>query len=199
MYTPYPRVTTGNVQTTLDSSPKNTLGCVWSPPPSANQVFSTTAGSSTPGFGAQPVFKYVYYNSTTNPTPVAAPAPVYYTDESFTQVSGNAAEAYFTTMGACVAGYLMPNTTAISGLTAAQLNQSYCWIQVAGFLAGAYAPTTSTNPGQGSSILGLTTGNWASQVINTATAQKVLALQWTAIANNACDILIAGDTTFWGS
>lgn len=200
-YLPYARVSSGNVQTTLDSSAKNTLGGLYAVPAPfpTTAVFSTTSGSSTSGYGAPPIFKYVYYNSTTNPTPVAAPAPVYYTDESFTTVSGNAAEAYFTTQGACVAGYLMPNTTAYSGLTSTILNQSYCWIQVAGFLSGAYNPTTSTNPGQGSLITGLTTGNWASQVINTATALKVLALQWTAIANSVCDVVVNGDTTFWGS
>lgn len=204
MYTPYVRISSGNVQTTLDTSARNTLGAIYSPPPSSTAVFSTTATSSTAGYAAQPVFKYVYYNSTTNPAPVAAPAPVYYTDESFTQVSGNAAEAYFTTVGACVAGYLMPNTTAYSGLTATILNQSYCWIQIGGLLQGAYGTFASGTPGQGNVIYGATTGNWAQIVNNASTASaanvsRVLAVQWTAVANSLCDVLVNGDSTFWGS
>lgn len=197
MYTPYFRISSGfNPQTTLDNTPKNALGSIYSPP--VNEGLAVT----TKGYGAQPVFKYVYYNSTTNPTPVAAPAPVYYTDESFTTVSGNAAESYSNGTGAtgvAIAGYLMPNTTALTGLTAAQLNQSYVLIQIAGLLVGAYAPTTATGPGVGSLIVGSASGNWASTVITTTTALRVLGVQWTAIASSACDVLVSGLQPFWGS
>lgn len=193
-YLPYPRVTTGNIFTTLDAAIKNTVGGVWAIPANAGLV------PTSKGYGAQLVVKYVYYNSTTNPAPVAASAPVYFTDESFTTVSGNAAEAFFTTGGACCAGYLAPNTTAISGLTPTQLNQSYCFIVIGGLLAGAYAPTTATGPGAGSYIVGATTGNWTS-IVNTtqAASTRTLAVQWTAIASAACDVLVGGDSTFWGS
>lgn len=193
MYTPYPRVTTGNVQTVLDAVAKNAIGSIWSPPANLG------APLSTKGLGAQPVYKYVYYNSTTNPTPVAAPAPVYYTDETFTTVTGNAAEAFITTGGASIAGYLMPNSTAISGLTAAQLNQSYVFIQIGGLLVGAYAPTVTTTPAAGNVIVGAATGNWASTVVAvSAAASRQLGFQWTAIASAACDVLVDGDC-FWGS
>lgn len=193
MYQPYVRISNGdNVLTTLDAAARNPVGCIYSPPAGMGLPLSTV------GLGAQPVYKYVYYNSTTNPAPVAAPAPVYYTDESFTTVSGNAAEAFFTTSGACIAGYLMPNTTAISGLTAAQLNQSYCFIQVGGLLAGAYAPTTTTAAGQGNYIYGATTGNFTS-IVNSSIVGRVLGVQWTAIASGKCDVLVGGYQSFWGS
>lgn len=207
MYTPYYRVSSGNVQTTLDPTARNTLGALYSPPPSASAVFSTTAGSSTPGFGAQPVYKYVYFYDAAalTGTMQAAPAPVYYIDESFTTVTGNAADAYFTTGGACIAGYLMPNTTALgTSLTGAnwylQLSQSYVHMAIGGLVQNCYAPTTQTNPGQGAYIVGSTTGSWASTVVSDAgNNERVLGLQWTAIASSLCDVLIGADGVYWGS
>ena len=202
MYTPYIRITTGNVQTVLDNVAKNPIGCIYSPP------VNMGAPLTTKGLGAQPVFKYVYYNSTSNPMPVAAPAPVYYTDETFTTVSGNAAEAYSAgtgITGVAIAGYWMPNTTSITGLsnvtsaTTQQVNQSYGFIQIAGFLAGAWAPTTATGPGIGSFITGLAAGSWASVVNTTIIAGRQLGIQFSAIASSVCDVLVAGYTPFWGS
>jgi len=209
----YPRF--ANPQTQLDSSAKNQLGTVYSVPPGvysnvsgvSTPVFSTTAGSSTAGFGAPSVFKYVYFYdaSALTGTMQNAPAPVYWIDESFTTITGNAADAYYTAGGACVAGYLMPNTTALGTSNTgaqwyAQLSQSYVWIQTAGFLSQAYAPTTQTSAGQGNYIYGATTGSWAS-IVNTSVANssRVLGIQWTAIASSLCDVLVGGYTTFWGS
>lgn len=194
MYQPYVRISTGNLFTALDNNPLNPVGAIYAPPPNQSLAQSTVGG------GAPPVVKYVQYKSTTQPTPQAAPAPVYYTDESFTTVSGNAAEAFFTTGGACVAGYLLPNTTSVSTLTAAILQSCYCFIQIGGLLKGAYAPTTTTGAGTGSYITGLTTGNNTSLVNTTiAASSRVLGIQWSAIASSACDVLVGGLTTFWGS
>lgn len=208
-YLPYAKVSTGNVQTTLDAAAKNPIGGLYAPPVPypTTATFSTTAAASTSGYGAPPIFKYVYFYDAAalTGTMQAAPAPVYYIDESFTTVTGNAADAYYTTGGACVAGYLMPNTTALgtSNTGAAwylQLSQSYVWIQIAGFLPGAYAPTTLTGAGQGSQIYGASTGSWTS-IVNTtlAASSRTLAIQWTAIASSACDVLVGGDGAFWGS
>jgi hypothetical protein len=195
MYTPYVRISSGNVTTTLDASARNTLGCIYSPPP------PTTAVTSAKGYGAQPVFKYVYYNSTANPAPVAAPAPVYWTDESFTTVTGVTTEAYSAgtgVTGVAIAGYLMPNTTALSTLTAAQLNQSYVWIQIGGLLVGAYAPTAGA-AAIGNFITGLGAGNWTSTSAATITAGRQLGVQYSAVVSSACDVLVSGLQVFWGS
>ena len=211
MYGPYARF--ANPQTQLDPTAKNALGFVYAAPWGLNpstgsgQVFSTTAGSSTPGFGAPGVFKYVYFYDAgaLTGTLQAAPAPVYWIDESFTTVTGNAANAYSTIGGASIAGYLMPNATALgTNMTGAQwygqLSQSYCWIQVAGFLSGALAPTTQTSAGIGNAIAGLTTGSWTSIVNTTVAASgRLLGIQMSTIANSACDVLVGGNTTFWGS
>jgi hypothetical protein len=99
----------------------------------------------------------------------------------------------------------MPNATALgTNMTGAQwygqLSQSYCWIQVAGFLSGALAPTTQTAAGIGNAIAGLTTGSWASVVATTVPASgRLLGVQMSSISNSACDVLVGGATTFWGS
>lgn len=194
MYTPYVRISNGNnPYTTLDATARNPLGSIYAAP--VNEGLAVT----TKGYGAQPVIKYVYYNSTTNPTPVAFPAPVYWTDESFTTVSGNAAEAFTTTGLVAVAGYLLPNTASISGLTAAQLNQSYCFIQIGGLLVGGYAPGSTAI---GDTIIGIASGNFVAARLGAGTAatSRPFGTALTAIASGVADILLGGSySTFWGS
>lgn len=193
MYNPFPRVSTGSMFTVLDATARNPVGSIWSPPANLGLPLSTK------GLGAQPVVKYLYYNSTTNPTPVAGPAPVYYTDETFTTVSGAAQDAFITTSGVSIAGYLMPNTTAISGLTAAELNTSYVFVQIGGLLSGAWGPTGGT-AAVGAFITGTaTTGSWASTVPAAAANVRCLGFQLTAVVSSLCDVLVGGDSTFWGS
>ena len=210
MYTPYVRF--ANPFTQLDVTAKNTPGTIYSPPPGtftatgAGPVFSTTAVGSTAGYGAPGVFKYVYFYDASALTGTAqiAPAPVYWIDESWTTVTPNAADAWVTTGGVAIAGYWMPNTTALgTSLTAAnwylQMIQSYGWIQIAGFASQVLQPT-----GGGAAtdyIVGSTTGSWASTAQTTApaTGQRLLAVQLTAAVATLCDVLVAGGSTFWGS
>ena len=49
---------------------------------------------------------YFYDAAALTGTAQVAPAPVYWIDESFTTVTPNAADAYYTTTGACVARLL---------------------------------------------------------------------------------------------
>lgn len=190
MYSNYVRVTTGALNTVLDVNPANAVGTLYSPP--INQAGVTTAA----GYAAQPVVKYLQYKSTSLPTPVAGAAPVYYTDASFTTVSGNAAEGFVTAGGLFVAGYLLVNTTSVSTLTAAILQLSYVWVQVGGYLPNAWAPTTT--PGVGNVITGLATGNWASAGLAAATPLRTIGYQLTAAASSLCTVLVEG-SSFWGS
>jgi hypothetical protein len=198
LYGAYQRITTGNVRTTIDSStvplngpPRQPLGTIYSPP--INVGLATTTGQ-----GAPPIYKYVQYQSTANPAVVAAPAPVYYTDETFTVVSGVFTESFLGAAGS-IAGYLMPNSTDYSGLTAALLNGNWVWIQIGGYLKGAYAPTAGTNA-VGTTIIG-STGNWTSTAVavGTAPSSRVLGMELTAVASAACDVLVGTYSTFWGS
>ena len=207
MYTPYVRFS--NPTTQLDNAAKNALGAIYAPPspyPSTGNL-SVTTGQSAAGYGAPPVFKYVYFNAAAAPSAQIAPSPVYWADESFTTVTPDAAAAFFVTGGAMVAGYWMPNSTAL-GLSAvntaaiigATFQQSYGWIQIAGFLPGALVPSTLGSDAAGNAIQGLTTGSWASTSNAALQASgRVLGIQLHASASSLVDVLVAGYTTFWGS
>lgn len=200
MYNPYTRFS--NFFTQLDTTAKNTLGAIYSPP-------ANPTGIVAAGYGAQPVYKYVFYNSTINPAPEIAPAPVYWADETFTVVTGQATEAYQPTAntipnGASGAGYLGPNTTGYVGLTAAILNQSYCWIQVGGLLPGAFEPTTQTSTTFANPIFGVGSGAWTSACNTTITnSTRAFGVLWGTIGasgNGTVDVLVGGyPGVFWGS
>ena len=166
-------------------------------------VTSTTTGATSlqanPS-GSPAIFMLVQYLSTSaittaNLTTAAAPAPVYWTDNTFTTVTGITTEGIGgTTLGLNVpAGYLMVNTVSLPGLTAAQVLGAQLLIQVSGYLKGGYAPTAGTNA----------IGNWAVPLAGTFTSTGVAAAtgsayqsfgrQLTAVASGLCDILVGTD------
>ena len=151
-------------------------------------------------YGAPAIYMLVKYLSTSalttaNLTTAGAPAPVWWTDETFTTVSGISTEAIGgTTLGLNFpAGYLMVNTVDIPNLTAAQVLGAQLLIQVSGYLKGGYAPTAGTNA----------IGNWAVPLAGTFTSTGVAAAtgsayqsfgrQLTAVASGLCDILVGTD------
>ena len=151
-------------------------------------VIDTTAANA---FGSPAIYMLVKYQSTANPAPVGAPAPVYWTDTTFSQVTGVESEGIVTPQG--VAGYLMVNTTDLPSLTATTLNGGLCLIQVAGYLKGAYNPTSGV-PAAGVWIVG-SAGNWTSAVVASGTAPgyRTLGVQLTAVASGVCDVLVNSD------
>jgi len=160
---------------------------------------SVNATAANPS-GAPAIYMLVQYLSTSaittaNLTTVAAPAPVYWTDETYTTVTGISSEGLGLNF---VAGYMLLNTTTgvgLSGtaLTAALLLGSQMLIQVAGYLKGAYAPTTGTQ-GVGNWIEGVA-GTLVSQsvVAGTAPGYRTLGVQATAVASGLCDVLVNCD------
>ena len=125
-----------------------------------------------------------------------APAPVYWTDNTFTPVTGITTEALGgTTLGlAFPAGYLMVNTTDLTTLTAAQLVGAQVLIQVAGYLKGAYCSGTSA-PGIGSWIVPVA-GTLSSNSIaaGSTTTYQPFGRQLTAlVSTNYCDVLVGCD------
>ena len=158
------------------------------------RYFGVANSSAVNPSGAPAIFMLVKYQSTGKPAPVAGPAPVYWVDETYTTVTGVTSEALCTLNGA--AGYLMPNTTDIPGLTDAMLEGSLCLIQIGGQLSGAYGPTGGT-AGVGNLIVPIA-GNWTSQgVVQSATAGGVacrsLGVQTTALASGLCNVLVNSD------
>jgi acetyltransferase-like isoleucine patch superfamily enzyme len=102
-------------------------------------------GSASAGGGSNPVFRYVRYNPTASQAIKTGPTLVYWKDTTFTTVTGLVSEALSVN---AVAGWLLYNTTTLSTATAAQINGNFCWLQVGGYLPGAWVTTGPTAGGQ---------------------------------------------------
>jgi hypothetical protein len=190
VYVGYSKVSTGgNPFTTVDTrdttkpnnNAQNMLGDLYFVPPNA----ALPPGN---GGGAGLVLKYVRYQSTTNAAVVAGPAPVYFTDQTFQTVSGTSTEGFAGLNS--VAGLLLPNSTSISGLTAALLNGNFVWIAVAGWVAGCIAPGSTV---AGDAIIAAA-GNFtpARVAANTAPTNKLLGWATSAVSSGLCNILLDG-------
>lgn len=145
-------------------------------------------------FGAPGYFMLVYYQSTANPAPATAPAPVYWTDNTYTTVTGVESESLLGLNG--IAGYLMVNTTDNPQLTATLLNgtaanPSQVIIQVGGYLTGGVAPAATV---AGDWILGKA-GNFVPDRIASGTAPgyRTFGVAATAVASGLANILLNCD------
>ena len=184
----YCKISSGNVFTTLDTrdttklnnAAQNALGDLYAIP--NNQA---TIGN---GQGSNLIVKYVRYLSTANPAVVAGPAPVYWTDQTFTTVSGVSTEGYAGVNS--VAGLLCLNSASYSGLTAAILNGNFCFVAVSGWVAGCIAPGSTA---AGDAIIGAA-GNFtpARVAANTAPTNKLIGWATSAIVSSLCNILLDG-------
>jgi hypothetical protein len=166
----------------------NPLGTLWtSPSPSQSSTVLATTG----GYGCFTTYKYVRYNSTANPAMVAGPAPVYYTDETFTVVSGVFTEGIVSTTGSAnsIAGFLLPNTGSVagvglgSGVSATLLNGNFVWIAVEGFVPSCYLAAGA----QSNSIMGAS-GNFTTAV--TTGVNRPCGIVWGAVTSNIGDVLV---------
>lgn len=204
----YPVISTGNLYTAIDtyqpsaSSTQQVIQQTYPPYPNGaynlpGQAYlapvSTFGLLGQKGQGAPLVVRYVRYNSTANPALVAAPAPVYWTDETMTTVSGAGSEAAFGI--ASLAGWLLPNTTSVSGLTAAGLNGNWCFIAVSGFIPGAISITSAA---AGGVLIGNTGANFTPATIapGTAITTPSFARVLTAVSGGLSDILVQCDWTY---
>jgi hypothetical protein len=153
--------------------------------------------------GAPPVVKYVRYLSQNNPSLLAYPGAVYYTDSTCTTVTGYSSEVFGTvanyatqTWANAGAGWLLYNSTA-SGLTGAAsataLNGNWCWIQVGGLLPGAAAVSSTVI---GDSLSASITSAQSFTVVRTAagTANPYinhLGVAWSGLSTNTtCDVMV---------
>jgi hypothetical protein len=142
--------------------------------------------------------KYLSTSATTlaNWQTANAPAPVYWTDNTFTTVTGITTEGIGgTTLGLNFpAGYLMVNYASAPKLTLAQLLGGYVFVQVAGYLKGAYNALSGT-AGIGNWIEPYA-GTFSSQYIvssTTAPTYQPFGRQLTAVASSMCDVLVNCD------
>jgi hypothetical protein len=198
------QIDTGNVQTycwnptNSPIQPYANVGEIQVPGQRYVGVTNTTPGNP---YGSPAVYMLVQYLPTSATTLANwrtpnAPAPVYWTDNTFTTVTGITTEGIGgTSLGLNFpAGYLMLNYAAAPKLTLAQLLGGYVFIQVAGYLKGAYTPTVVTGAGIGASIVGVA-GTFSSSTIaaGTAATYQPFGRQLTAIASSLCDVLVGSD------
>jgi len=164
------------------------------------RYFGVNNKTPTNPSGSPAIFMLVQYLSTSaittaNLTTAAAPAPVYWTDNTFTTVTGITTEALgATNLGlAFPACFLMVNTTALTTLTAAQLVGAQCLIQVGGYLKGAYM-SSSANAGIGAWIVPVA-GTLSSAFIaaGSSTTYQPFGRQLTALTSGLCDVLVGCD------
>jgi hypothetical protein len=200
-----PKVTTGNVRTTFDPftpSPgattpgptpnpfnglANPLGTIFQDQGGADGVSGTTTQLPV---GCAAVYKYVLYKSTANPALLAFPAPVYYTDNTFTIVTGKASEAVGTA-ASFPAGLMMINSTDLTTITATILNNggngSGVWICINGFVKGAAAPAATV---AGDMLVGSADFAWARSTAFAA-GTIVAARSLTALSGSQSDQQVA--------
>jgi hypothetical protein len=158
------------------------------------RYFGVTNTSPANPFGGPGIFQLVYYQSTGNPVPQSAPAPVYWVDANMTTVTGVESESLLGLQG--IAGYLMLNTTSLPTLTAALLNgtaanPSQVIIQVAGVLIGGIAPAATV---AGDWIIG-NTGNWTPARVaqGTAPGYATYGRAISAVSGGLANILLNCD------
>lgn len=145
-------------------------------------------------FGSPAIYQLVKVLATSAVTLAAftaagAPAPVYWTDITYTTVTPIMSEG-LNGNAQSVAGYLMPNTTALPNLTLAQILGAQCLIQVAGYLPGAWGPTTT--PGINNNIVG-SAGSFTSTASAAAPATTKLGIQLSAAAAGLVNVLVTSD------
>jgi hypothetical protein len=168
----------------------NPLGSLYFQPAPAQ---NTIALSSSTGYASGLWMKYVLYKSTSNPAMVAGPGVVYYTDETFTTVSGAFAESFAASNPTYAAGFLLPNTGTVTGIgvgsaiSATILNNggngSYVWIGIAGFVPSAYVAALA----QGNPFMG---GTGAFTPVITTTVLRTIGWVWGAVTSNIADVVL---------
>lgn len=207
----YAVINTGNPFTSIDpyiASATSTQQVIQSnQPPYPNGAYNTlgqaylapvnpAALSAAKGQGAPLVIRYVRYNSTANPAVLTAPAAVYWTDETFTTVTGVFSEGNPAATGNLnsFAGIMLVNSTAVSGLTAAILNGNYIWIATSGFVPGVAVPASTAI---GDSLTGVS-GNFLMfrTASGTAPISKRICQALTAVAATVADCLVDTDWTY---
>ncbi len=218
--TEFPYISTGSVYTAIDtyqattvqppvqSQPQgamNPLGAAFLLAPGASEgpsmYYPTIGGSlSSNGWGAPLIIRYVRYNSATAAAMLAYPAPVYWTDETYTTVTGTFSEGNPASTGNInsLAGWLLPNFTSLGKTGAASttlLNGNFCFIATKGFLP---ACAVVASVAVGDAVIGASGNFTAARVASgTAPTTRRLAIAQSAVtANTTADLLIDCDITF---
>jgi len=181
--------------TKQNNGARNPLGSVWFMPSPAQSGWTVGGGApltTQNGYAMGLWVKYVRYNSTSNPalTSTGGPVPVYYTDETFTTVTGVFSEGIPASTGnaSSVAGWMLINNgTGTYGvgttlLTNTLLNGNYVFIGISGFIPGAYLAAGA----QGNGLVGAS-GNFTVAVVTGVL--RPFAYVIGSVSSNIGDIL----------
>lgn len=149
--------------------------------------------------GAPAVFMLVQYLATSATTlsqwqTANGPAPVYWTDQTYTTVSGIKTEGFTAsgTNGNDAAGYWMPSFPSLPNLTLAQLLGGIGLIQIAGPLTAAYGPASGAT--LNSFIIGATGAfQSAGLTAGTAPGYRTFGIQTSAVSSGLCNVLVNCD------
>jgi len=186
------QVTSGNFQTTVDPYVSGYAGYPNNPGERAipGAAYYDSTGTNSNPWGVPGKYRYVRYYDTANSgagtalTNLTAPAPCYWADNTFTTVTPIYNQG---TWGPnSVAGLIMPNTTAITGLVVSgattgqtNLNGNYIWICVGGFVANAVGVASI---GAGASIIGSTAAFTPGYVAPGSFTYRVLGFATNAVS-----------------
>lgn len=159
------QVTSGNFQTTVDPYVSGYAGYPNNPGERAipGAAYYDSTGTYSNPWGVPGKYRYVRYYDSANSgagtalTNLTAPAPCYWTDNTFTTVTPIYSQSWGING---LAGLIMPNTTAITGLVVSaattgqtNLNGNYIWICVGGFVSSVVG---ISGIGAGDAIIGST-------------------------------------------
>jgi hypothetical protein len=182
------QVSTGNVRTALDkfdstmpnNAARNPLGAPY---------FDNAVSAAAPN-GIPTKYRYVRYNSTANAAVQANPAAVWWTDNTFTTVTGTKSESWGGQSS--FAGVLMLNSTDLTTLTATILNGNYCFIAVAGYVKAVVSPAAAAGDQLFASATDWTTnGGFTKVTVGAATAGRIAAFTYGA---SASDVLVYAES-----
>jgi len=178
-----------NVFGVVDTVAQNPVGSLWTIP--ALSVAGGLSLVSTTGYGSFLTVKYLQYKGTANTSTVQnGPAPVYYTDETFSTISGHYADSV--ALDAGIAGWMLPNSGSTSGVglgsaftSAVLLNGglgTYVFVAVEGFVPKARLAAGA----QGNAVTGAS-GDWT--VAITTTVLRPCGYIWGSVTSNIGDII----------
>lgn len=158
--------------------------------------------STVKGYGGYQICKYVLYLAASNPAMVAGPAPVYYTSETFAQVSGEDSDSPVSaaTAPSFAAGWLAPNTGSVAGIgvgsavSATILNNngngSWVFIILSGLVPSAYLSAGTTAGLQLSASAAATTAfSVVATAVGTANVNKTIGYTLAAPSSNIGDVM----------
>ncbi|HXN71542.1 MAG TPA: hypothetical protein VN861_03200 [Candidatus Acidoferrales bacterium] len=180
-----------NSNSPFPNGAQNPPGAIFILPPPNENTINLSGG----GYGEYTMVRYVKYLSTANPAVVAGPAPVYYTDNTFTTVSGVSTESVGGVNFA--AGWMAPNsgTSTTYGLGTTLFtntilnnggNGSYVFIILQGFVPGAVSATSVV---AGDYLIGAATNfTTARSAAGTAPPNTPMGVAITAVSGGFSDV-----------